>query len=294
MKIVILPKNLNDLEKIKADIVIVGIDKLSWYIPFVINKRNFKSTINLINKSNKQVFIALNKLMTNSDLSLLKSYLKLINNNSVAGILFDDPAVYQLCSKTDLNTSLIHFSSHLITNYRTADFWLKKGLNGVLLSTEITLDEIFSIRSQTSTPLLMQGYGYLPMFVSRRNLITSYLKYLKLPIKKEKYIIEEPISKRKFNIYENNKETIILSDYFINVYSLLPKLNNKIDYLLLSSLGVESNKFKKVVNYFSKVIKDKEELKTINDKIIKLSPIKPNEGFLFTKTIYKVKKYEKK
>lgn len=294
MKIVILPKNLNDLEKIKADIVIVGIDKLSWYIPFVINKRNFKSTINLINKSNKQVFIALNKLMTNSDLSLLKSYLKLIKNNSVAGILFDDPAVYQLCSKTDLNTSLIHFSSHLITNYRTADFWLKKGLNGVLLSTEITLDEIFSIRSQTSTPLLMQGYGYLPMFVSRRNLITSYLKYLQLPIKKEKYIIEEPISKRKFNIYENNKETIILSDYFINVYSLLPKLNNKIDYLLLSSLGVESNKFKKVVNYFSKVIKDKEELKTINDKIIKLSPIKPNEGFLFTKTIYKVKKYEKK
>lgn len=294
MKIVILPKNLNDLEKIKADIVIVGIDKLSWYIPFVINKRNFKSTINLINKSNKQVFIALNKLMTNSDLSLLKSYLKLIKNNSVAGILFDDPAVYQLCSKTDLNTSLIHFSSHLITNYRTADFWLKKGLNGVLLSTEITLDEILSIRSQTSTPLLMQGYGYLPMFVSRRNLITSYLKYLKLPIKKEKYIIEEPISKRKFNIYENNKETIILSDYFINVYSLLPKLNNKIDYLLLSSLGIESNKFKKVVNYFSKVIKDKEELKTINDKIIKLSPIKPNEGFLFTKTIYKVKKYEKK
>lgn len=294
MKIVILPKNLNDLDKIKADIVIVGIDKLSWYIPFVINKRNFKSTINLINKSNKQVFIAVNKLMTNSDLSLLKSYLKLIKNNSVVGILFDDPAVYQLCSKTDLNIPLIHFSSHLITNYRTADFWLKKGLNGVLLSAEITLDEILSIRSQTSTPLLMQGYGYLPMFVSRRNLITSYLKCLKLPIKKEKYIIEEPVSKRKFNIYENNKDTIILSDYFINVYSLLLKLNNKIDYLLLSSLGVESNKFKKVVNYFSKVIKNKEELKTINDKIIKLSPIKPNEGFLFTKTIYKVKKYEKK
>lgn len=294
MKIVILPKNLNDLDKIKADIVIVGIDKLSWYIPFVINKRNFKSTINLINKSNKQVFIAVNKLMTNSDLSLLKSYLKLIKNNSVVGILFDDPAVYQLCSKTDLNIPLIHFSSHLITNYRTADFWLKKGLNGVLLSAEITLDEILSIRSQTSTPLLMQGYGYLPMFVSHRNLITSYLKYLKLPNKKEKYIIEEPVSKRKFNIYENNKDTIILSDYFINVYSLLLKLNNKIDYLLLSSLGVESNKFKKVVNYFSKVIKNKEELKTINDKIIKLSPIKPNEGFLFTKTIYKVKKYEKK
>ncbi|MFA5696107.1 MAG: U32 family peptidase, partial [Bacilli bacterium] len=170
MKIVILPKNLNDLDKFKADIVIVGIDKLSWYIPFVINKRNFKSTINLINKSNKQVFIAVNKLMTNSDLSLLKSYLKLINNNSVVGILFDDPAVYQLCSKTDLSIPLIHFSSHLITNYQTADFWLKKGLNGVLLSTEITLDEILSIRSQTSTPLLMQGYGYLPMFVSRRNL----------------------------------------------------------------------------------------------------------------------------
>lgn len=289
MKIVILPNNLNDLDKIKADIVVVGIDKLSWYVPFVINKRNFKSTMNLINKSNKKTFLAVNKLMNNKDLILLKSYLKLASKTSIAGLLFDDPAVYQLCSNMSLNIPLIHFSSHLITNYKTANFWLKKGISGVLLSTEITLDEILSIKSKTSTPLLMYGYGYLPMFVSHRKLITSYLKYLKLPISKKQYTIKEPISKRQFNIYENNSDTIILSDYFINTYSLLPKLYDQIDYLLLSSLGVESNKFIEVANYFSNTY-----AKTTNDKIIKLSPIKPNDGFLFTKTIYKVKKYEKK
>ena len=181
------PKSKNEVYELKEyyDGLILSVENLSInYQTFKLDE--IKEIIN--NIKNKEIFINLNKNMHNEDIPLLKETLKELDNYNIKGILYYDVSIVNIGTKHDLVWS----ACHMTTNYKTCEFWNKRKVKYTFLSNEITLEEIKEIKNNTKMELMIQVFGYVPIFASIRNIVKNYRKTFNLKDKsKVNYIKHE-------------------------------------------------------------------------------------------------------
>lgn len=294
-KILVIPPNNNIDSLIDIDIYgfILGIKNVSVFNSCQYDINNLKTTIKKIKDHNKKIFVAINKIIYNEDIPLIKEYLLILDKLDIEGVIFDDISIFNLWKKLNLSFDLIWYQNHLLTNYYTCNYWYKKGIKYGFISTEITLKEIMEIKQNTNMKLLFQGYGYLPVMQSSRKLLTNYFEYIKFKKNKRNYKIYEKISQRSYPIYEDQNGTYILSDKVLNSIEETPILvKNNIDYIVLSGLNINNNRFKKVCYNFIEALDNYEDDKIIKQISKKMDNNDYCKGFLYKETIYKVKRNE--
>ena len=277
MKILVEPISLEHLYSLdKKDIggFIVGINKYSIF-------QNLKLSIGEIKKikTNKELYVSINKPIHNSELDEIKSILIELSKTNITGVLFEDISIYKLNKDLNLKLNLIWASNHLPTNSYSCNYWNKKGCSGALLSTELMVTDFIDIKKDTNMNIFVYLYGYIPIFESSRTLITNYLKHINKKSNSNKYYMHEKISNKYYPIYEEYNNTFITEDILngINVVNTLK--DNNIDYIILNSLMHEEKDFNKVVDEYIDVLNGK--------KIDKKDVF---TGFLFKESIFKVKK----
>ena len=282
MKLLTVPKNLEEIEKTKTlvDGFIIGIKDMS------INVNMYIEELNILKNIDKDIFIALNKNMHNSALTKLKEILIDLNNYNIKGVLYYDVAVLNIYRLLDLNYDLVWSQEHLTTNYNTINYWNSFGVNYTYLSSDITEEEIIEISKNTKSKLIVNLFGYLPMFVSKRHIVKNYLEYFKLNDESDvNYMTKE---NKIYPIIDNNIGTSVYSNNILN--GIKTSLNINVDYIVLNSFDIELDKFISVVEMFKSVNKDNvlEYEEKINNMFFNV-----DNGFLNTRTIYKVKNDEK-
>ena len=233
--------------------------------------------IKLSQSTNKEIFVAVNKNMRNSDLDTLKNNLITLNKLNIKGILFYDKSIYMLASNLE---KLVLATEHSVTNYATINYYKSLGIKNFYLSSEITIDEIEEIAKKTDTNLFVNVFGYLPIFVSKRHLITNYKKYFNLKDDSQIYYMEK--ENKKYPLLETEDGTIAYSDYILNAYLDYDKLNTLADYAIFNSFLIDDDTISKVIECFDK----KEGI----DKINMLLNYNTSDGFMHKETIYKVVK----
>ena len=282
MKILIYPKNIQEIEKTKhlVDGYIIGIQDMS------VNTNMYIEDLNILKDINKDVFIALNKNMHNSDLQKVKQILIDLNNYNIKGVLYYDIAILSIYKSLDLNYDLVWSQEHLTTNYSTINYWNKLGVNYTFLSSDITEEEIIEITKNTKSKLIVNLFGYLPMFVSKRHIVKNYLEYFKLNDNSDvNYMTKEG---KVYPIIDNNIGTTVYSNNILN--GINTSLNIDVEYIALNSFGINTDDFINVIEMFKSVNKD--NVSVYEEKINNMFNNIDN-GFLNTKTIYKVKKDDK-
>ena len=282
MKILIYPKNIQEIEKTKhlVDGYIIGIKDMS------VNANMYIEDLTMLKDINKDVFIALNKNMHNSDLQKVKQILIDLNNYNIKGVLYYDIAILSIYKSLDLNYDLVWSQEHLTTNYSTINYWNKLGVNYTYLSSDITEEEIIEITKNTKTKLIVNLFGYLPMFVSKRHIVKNYLEYFKLNDNSDvNYMTKEG---KVYPIIDNNIGTTVYSNNILN--GINTSLNIDVEYIALNSFGINTDDFINVIEMFKSVNKD--NVSVYEEKINNMFNNIDN-GFLNTKTIYKVKKDDK-
>ena len=257
--------HLNELLKKNIDGVILYIDKLSVNGSFYIKEYE----LNKINFNDKEVFVCINKIMHNSDLPLIDKLLNDIKDKNYK-ILFYDMAVYNIAKKYNLVDKLIIYQDHLNANSVSNNFYYDLGIKGSYINNDITKDELDLIKKNSECFIMYTVYGYIPIFYSRRYLITNYLKYIEKEKTDKNYFIKDEES--SYPIKEEEYGTTVYTKKEINLLNHLNELNN-IDYLVLHSNLISDIEFNKIVDRF------------INKESIKDEYI----GFYSTKTIFKVK-----
>lgn len=282
MKILIYPKNIQEIEKTKhlVDGYIIGIKDMS------VNANMYIEDLTMLKDINKDVFIALNKNMHNSDLQKVKQILIDLNNYNIKGVLYYDIAILSIYKSLDLNYDLVWSQEHLTTNYSTINYWNKLGVNYTYLSSDITEEEIIEITKNTKSKLIVNLFGYLPMFVSKRHIVKNYLEYFKLNDNSDvNYMTKEG---KVYPIIDNNIGTTVYSNNILN--GINTSLNIDVEYIVLNSFGINTDDFINVIEMFKSVNKD--NVSVYEEKINNMFNNIDN-GFLNTKTIYKVKKDDK-
>lgn len=256
-------KHLNSLLKKDIDGVILSVDKLSVNDSFYINI----SDLDKIDFNNKEVFISLNKLMHNNDLEELRIVMNKLKNMNIK-ILFYDMAVYNIAKELDMISKLVIYQDHLNASILSNKFYNDLGINYSFISSDITGDELLEIKKNSKMKIMFLGYGYAPIFYSRRYLVRNYLKYINEEVGHEYKIVSDDV----YPIDEEEYGTTIYTSKAINLINYLDKLND-IDYIVMRSNKISESEFNKMVDRFIKHEK-------VKDAYI---------GFFDTKTIYRVK-----
>lgn len=276
MKILIQPVSLNnlyELEEKKIDGFIIGLKNYSIFQNLKLDIKEIKEI-----KTNKEIFISINKLIYNDELDTLKNNLIELSKLNIKGIIFEDIAIYNINKNLNLNLNLIWNQNHLVTNGFTCNYWKEKGCIGALLSTELMIDDFIKIKKETNMIIMVNIYGHIPMFESSRELITNYNIHNRNNKKYNLNYIYEKERNKFFPIYEENHNTFICEDILNGINYVTEIKENNIDYIIINGLLHNDKDFNKIVDKY---------INTTHNNIIE----KENNftGFLFKESIYKVK-----
>ena len=227
-KLMVIPNKKEDINIIlNKDIegIILGVKDLSIYELSL----DIDDIIEIASTTDKKICIAINKMIHNSDLELVKEVLSKIKNSKVSGILFYDLGVFNLIKKLDIDKELILSQEHLNASTKSNLFYYNKGIKSSYITSDITFDEIRKIKENTKMNIYYTVYGYLPIFYSRRYLLTNYFKYINKEMKDDTYYIFN--NELRYMIKEYNYGTIIYSP-LINLINEIDKIKD-IDNLVI-------------------------------------------------------------
>lgn len=269
-KLICTGNSVSDIEKLLLkDIngIILYIDKLSVNSSFYMDIDD----IDKIECGDKELFICMNKLMHNKDIDYLRECLLKVRDKNLH-ILFYDMAVYNIARELGIEYKLVIYQDHLNASILSNRFYNRLGIKYSFITSDITMEELLLIKRNVDSKIMFFGYGYLPMFYSRRYLISNYLKYIdKFDGEKSKYEIVSDMGK-KYTIAEEDNGTTIYTDREINLINYMEQLD-EIDYIVMNSNNIDSDEYLRMVDKFIKREK-------MDDCYL---------GFLDKKTIYKVK-----
>ena len=283
MKLITLPSSIDEIEKTKnlVDGFIIGIKDMCVNTNFCIDDLSILSSLNGLD-----IFISLNKNMHNSDLVKVESILLELNNYPIKGVLFYDIGVLNIYNRLNLNYDLVWAQEHLTTNFNTINYWYKKGAKYTLISNDITFEEIKDIEHNAKSKLMVNLFGHLPMFVSKRHIVRNYLNQFDLSDNSNVNYMEK--EGNTYPIIDNNVGTFCYSAHILNGIKYMLDLN--VEYIILNSFNIDIIKMIEVIKMFKSV--NKNNVSEYESKISEMFE-STNYGFLDTKTIYRVKKNEK-
>ena len=234
---------------------------------------------------NKEVFVAFNKNIFNSELDTVEKILVFLDKLKVK-VLFYDMSILYLKNKNKLDIDLIWNQTHMVTNYNTCNYYYDKGCKYAFVSGEITLDEIVEINNKSKSSLLVQIVGHQVMSHSRRKLLTNYYTS-----------IDKEYDGKLKTIYENDKKyliketkdgaTIKTSEILNGVPYLNTLIEANIDYIVIDESYIDKETILEVLNITDDILSNKDVSENIKRSIELLGD---NTSFLFKKTIYKVKR----
>ena len=260
----IIPNKKEDIDYIISKgikRVIIGVKNLSIY--------NFELDIDEILKiKNISVVIAINKMIHNNDLDYVREVLSEVKDKDIS-IMFQDMGVFNIIRKLNLKNDLIIYGEHLNLSVGSNTFYKNMGVGNTYISSDITYKEINEIKEKTNMNIYYTVYGYLPIFYSRRNLLTNYFKYINKDKEDDTYYIFD----------KDNKYMIKEKDYGTIIYSPLVNLINEVDKLGGIYLVIDLS-YNNDINVIDKFINNDREDNTYT-------------GFFDKETIYKLKEEEK-
>lgn len=212
----------------------------------------------------ENAFILINRILDKDAINKLREDLKKMSSN-IIGICFNDLGVLQVIKELNLSLKLIYIQNHNTTNYKSINYYLDY-VDSVLISTDITKDEIIKILDNSSKPLVIPFFMFVDIMYSRRKLLSNFQEEFSLE-KNSKIVLKESISKNIFKGIENEYGTVLFD-------------NNYIDYRNIEHENI-------LYRYINPVDLTKDEVeKIINNEDIDVAV---GDGFLNRKTYYRLK-----
>lgn len=293
MKIIVEPVNavyLNSYIKKGCDAFLFSIRNLSITTRTAIAVNDLKNIKNIINNK-AEIYISIDKNMMNDDLNNLEKALIKIDQIGIDGIVFYDIAVLNIAKRLNIKTKLILGQNFLVNNFETINYYQTKGIDKIIIPSELTIDEINEIKEKISIPMIINIFGYQLMSFSKRKLLSNYFKNYKKTMIKPNYLISDD-HQLKYPIVEDKDGVKIYTTNILNGIMEVNKLKNSgTEYVILRENLIKHIDFMKVLEIYSEVIKNDVEDSWIRAKNLEIGKMFANldDGFFNKKTIFKVK-----
>lgn len=239
-----------------------------------------------------ELFISINKNIENEDLDSLKEILIELNELNVKAVLFYDSALIKLKKDLNLNYDLVWGQTHMVTNYRSCDYYYNNGVKYALFSKELTVSEIVEIANKSKISPIVELITKPSIAFSKRKLVTNYFENIKKD-REDIINVNERISGTNLIVSENKNGVFFVKDNIVNGFLILDQLlETKIDYVLLKEDFIEHDLFMKIIDRVNYYLNNNLKMSTVEKEEFLgecEELIGSNTDFFFKKTIYKVK-----
>ena len=273
---------------------IIGLEGFSENFNYYVKINNLKKIIDDLVSNNKKVYIMVNKVIYNEMLDEVKKLLRKLSKLDIEAVIFSDISIFNIVKEENLSINLI-WSSKMVVNSRSINFFEKRGLYGFITTPQITIDEYIDICRNTKCRGMIKLFGYTNMATSSRSLISNYFKYTKIsrdPSKK--YYICEKSTNEYYPVIESDTTNFFSSRILNGILEYKKLINENIDSnIILDDYLVTENSFYNVIEAFV-ALKNHPNDDEFADKLKQVvdSNLFENtdNGFLNKKTVFKVKK----
>lgn len=201
-------------------------------------------------------YVTVNIFPHNRDLPAAEGHIELLEETAPDAVIVSDPGLFTLFKKRAPSLQLHVSTQANITNYASALFWEDLGAKRLVLSRELSVDEISGIRRKTSVEIEVFVHGSICISYSGRCYISSFLASRGAntgectnSCRWNYALVEEKRKGEYFPVFEDSRGTYLMSSKDL---CMLPHLS------LLASAGVDSFKIEgrmKGVNYVAGVVK---------------------------------------
>lgn len=245
------------------------------------------ANINNYCKNNKiKIYIAIDAFISEDDKTKLYSYMEFIKDLNVDGIYFHDLAIYEVARMYEIRDKLIYDGYSVMCNTLEAAYFLSRGIDGVVISRELTFKEANNIVTMIPSMIDMQIFGYLRMSYSRRKFIRNYMKEIGKPYiyeeSKNLSLIEE-MRNYKMPIVEDQYGTRIYTDFILESMKEIPYLRNNLRRGIIDTLFIDDeNLILTILREYQRVTVENSEF--LRQSIYKNFPNRYSSGYFYQKT----------
>ena len=226
----------------------------SYKHPNLQTKEDFLEILKDALLSHHRTYIEINGFIEESDLIGLEDWLKELLTYPIQGFYFADLAVLMILKSLNYQGETIYSPETILTNTLEIKTLLAL-VDRLVISKELTLEEIVKISKTFPQRIEMFGAGHLQMSVSRRPLLSSYLQEISVSkevLNKTDYRIRELKRKEMMPILEEAKTFCVFTQDILNPLEELPVLNQSEIYgIQLDDLFIDKNDAQ---NFFQLII----------------------------------------
>lgn len=287
--LLVMPKNL-DLKYIdKIDGLIVGLKDYSIHTNLELSLEEIASLRKKY--QDKELFVVMNKNMTNEDIPVLEEILTKLSSFNITGVFFYDLSILSIKKRLGLSLDLVWNQTHMVTNYNTCNYYYREGVKYADLSLEITVEEMCEIKKNSKIIPMVYIFGRNVVAHSKRSLLSNYFKHFHISKEKNEFVITEKVTDEKYLVKEGKLGTTIVHNALLNGMRAFYDLKScGFSYFILDEV-VDNELFVKVIACYLQALEDKSgKFKEKNVKLLGELIHSDYEGFFYKKTIYKVKK----
>lgn len=212
-------KDINDYKKVGVSTFLFALKDYSigYEKQFLIDE------INNVDKSIKK-YVLINKLLTSFEVDSLKN---IIDNLEVDGFVFEDISLINILRGK--NVEKILFMNHFNCNYISVNNWLEY-VDSVVISNELTYDEIKTIASMAKRKIVLNVFGYNQIMYSKRHLLKNFYDNFNINGELSQTIVEQQTNV-KFKMIDEDSGTVVLSSKIFNGKRLFNIDNIKFYYI---------------------------------------------------------------
>lgn len=181
----------------------------------------------------KRVYLTLNIIAHNEDLTGLPEYVSKLKNLYLDGIIISDPGILSIV-KDIIPDMEIHLSTQAnTTNYVTANFWYQQGIRRIILARELSLIEIKEIVEKVPDDMKIETFmhGAMCISYSGRCLLSNYMANRDAnrgdcahSCRWRYYLMEEKRPGEYFPVYEDEKGAYFFNSKDLCMIEHIPSL----------------------------------------------------------------------
>ena len=190
-----------------------------------------KKSVEYAHNRDKKVYVSLNKIPHENDINEIKRYIKFLIDTGIDAIVVIEPGMLTIVRDVCENIE-IHLSDQAnVTNYETASFWYNQGIKRVIVSKELSCEEIGQIRLKSPIDMDIEALVHGALFISQsgRKLLSNFLKGKNADennrINSKKYnLVEEKRPGKYFPVYEDERGTFLFNTEDLCMIEYIPEL----------------------------------------------------------------------
>ncbi len=158
----------------------------------------------------RDVSVIINKFLHKDDINNIREIIS--NLDSVKYFFIEDLGLVNLIDKE----RIVINQNHIISNYRSVNYFKRSNIDKVVLSNELTIEELKEVRANTSSQLFYFLINKNMLMYSKRKLVNSYYTYKNIESDDFKKLIVENVSKKELIVKEEKYGTVIFDN---NIFS---------------------------------------------------------------------------